>query len=194
MDKFNNCIDKLDSSSSSRIFDSSSSSRIFDSSSTSNLFDSKSSLDLSNMSNQSESSRESHYLLGDDLEKKKDIDGNDINNKVYFENVISGIMHLIDVEDTTIEEQLHGYIKLRYGKKNLNLAINYGNNSLSTVESITAKKEFENGVFYIKLMDGKYELYKKVTEYEDKTTWLSGNYKESTFSIEKVRVYGLIRV
>ncbi len=109
---------------------------------------------------------------------------------VYYKACKDDTVHLIKDSKSIIEE-IHKYIQTRYGNKCLEKAKVHFKRG-STIANISDDTEFDEGIFYIKLDDNTYEMYKKTTKYIESGVIFS--YKTSLNAINKIRVYGLIQV
>jgi len=110
---------------------------------------------------------------------------------ICYENVKDGSMQLVkDVDD--IVEEIHKYIQVRYGNKNLDYV------KKCMVEGkgfdvIQNDPTFAEGIFYQKTENGKYELFKKTTMYQN-DGWVFGSKLVAKPVIEKIRVYSIIKI
>jgi len=102
---------------------------------------------------------------------------------IYYQDLKDGNkIHYIDgAEDCEIE--IYQYIKEIYGDKCLAATIKQKNNG--------GELEGENGIIY-ECCNGKYNVYKKTTQYTETSGWFYGSTKVPvSFEIELIRVYGL---
>ena len=113
------------------------------------------------------------------------------NYAICYENLKDGSVHLIN-NTTDILNEIHIYIKTRYGNKNLE----YVKKCMiegKGFDFIQNDPTFNEGIFYQKLDNGKYELFKKTIVHQD-DTWIFGSKHISKLSIEKIRIYSLIKI
>jgi hypothetical protein len=110
---------------------------------------------------------------------------------ICYENVKDGTMHLVNDVDDIIEE-IHKYIQTRYGNKNLEYVkkcMIEGRGS----DAIQNDPTFIEGIFYQKTENGKYELFKKTTSYQN-DGWVFGSKLVAKPIIEKIRIYSVIKI
>ncbi|MBW3020062.1 hypothetical protein KY334_02090 [Candidatus Woesearchaeota archaeon] len=109
---------------------------------------------------------------------------------VYYENIKTNSTH-VSKNSESVEDAIHDYIKKHYGSKCLHNAINHFNKA-STIDEIMADASFDEGIFYLRNINGKYEMYKKSTTYVESGVIFT--YKNAVPKYELIRIYSTIEL
>ena len=111
------------------------------------------------------------------------------NSPIYYQDYQNNVIKY-SVNGTDILKLISNQIKSQYGKIIKQKAFEFHNNNILK-DIIKKDNTFPEGLFFIKLDDNSYEIYKKTTEYKD-NGWIMSNVIQK-INIIPIGKYGILK-